>query len=126
MFGTPRQLRQDCLPTKRDIYDHYLYLRKVKIENREWKQNIPLSDAASEVYSDIKKQWDKTEIPHRLQGRKGEKDVSSLLMRIQKIIRTPSERRDSGLGQELDSLFDMAHCPHTGFYPCSCPEDKQV
>ena len=43
--GVPKMLRRDCLPTKRDIFDHYLYMRKARQESGEWKQNTPLSIA---------------------------------------------------------------------------------
>ena len=60
----PCQLRQDCLPTKRDIYCHYLYLRKVKEERGEWRQDVPIIVAVREVLNGVKRQWSKTEIPH--------------------------------------------------------------
>ena len=61
--GVPKMLRRDCLPTKRDIFDHYLYMRKARQESGEWKQNTPLSIAVGEVLTDVREQWDKTGIP---------------------------------------------------------------
>ena len=54
-LGVPVQLKQDCLPTKRDIFNHSLYLRNVKQESGEWKQNTSLSVTVTDILSDVMK-----------------------------------------------------------------------
>ena len=124
-LGVPVPLRQDCLPTKKDIINHYFNLRKVKQEAGEWVQYTPLTAMIKVVVSDVKKQWDKTEIPHKtLETRKGEKDISGLLAKFHNLSKVPLNKRGEEFGQEFDSLYDVADCPHQN--PCSCPLDRQV
>ena len=126
LLGVPKMLRRDCLPTKRDIFDHYLYMRKARQESGEWKQNTPLSIAVGEVLTDVREQWDKTGIPPFLGGRKGEKDITSILMKAQSLTKVPLAKRGEDFGSELDILYDAAVCHHSDFSACSCPLDKQA
>ena len=125
-LGVPVQLKQDCLPTKRDIFNHYLYLRNVKQESGEWKQNTSLSVAVTDILSDVKKQWEKTQIPHTADGRRGEKDLLSLLTKFQTLSRVNAARRGPEYGKEMDLLYDVAVCPHGELSACSCPLEHQV
>ena len=125
-LGEPVQLRQDCLPTKQDIYNHYLYLKKVKFEAGEWRNNTPAIETVRLVVSDVKKLWDKTEIPHILDGRKAEKIIGKLIQRFKSLSKIPVERRSQALTQELACLSDMSVCPHTDLTRCCCPVENQV
>ena len=124
-LGEPVKLRDDCLPTKRDIYQHYLYLRKERQETGEWQQNTPVFNVVKVVYSDVKKQWDKTEIPHTLEGRRGEKALNILVNQFLSLSKIPAAKRRKGIGQDLDCLFDVAACQHSDGH-CDCSVQHQV
>ena len=122
-LGVPVPLRQDCLPTKKDIINHYLNLRRVQQEAGEW--HTSLAAMVKMVVSDVKKQWDKTEIPHMtLETRKGEKDISGLLAKFQSMSKVALNKRGVEFGHEFDSIYDVADCPHQN--PCCCPLEHQV
>ena len=78
-LGEPVKLRQDCLPTKQDIYNHYLYLKKMKRETGEWRHNTPVIVTVKLLLCDAKKQWNKTKISHILEGRRGEKVITNII-----------------------------------------------
>ena len=122
-LGEPVKLRQDCLPTKRDIYNHYLHLRRERQETGEWQHNTPVSIIVKYVVSDVKKQWDKTEIPHILEGRRGEKAITNLLNKFHSLNK---HKISPDIVKELDCLYDVAACQHEDQSPCDCPVMQQV
>ena len=124
-LGEPTKLRQDCLPTQRDVYNHYLHLREIKQKSGEWQHNTPQLEQVRALLDDVKRQWDKTQIPHTLEGRKGEKLIINLLTKTKSLVKIQLNRRDEEFGKELDQLFDVSYCSHLN-YPCMCPADHQV
>ena len=91
------------------------------------EKDTPLSVVVKEVLCDVKEQWDKAEIPHNtLEGRKGEKDITTLLLWIQSLAKVPVDRRGQDFSEELDTLYDAAICRHSEPGPCSCPVEHQV
>ena len=48
-FSDPVRLKEDVLPTELDIYKHYLYLNAVKIQDRTWVTNTPVSKKSGSV-----------------------------------------------------------------------------
>ena len=125
-LGCPCPLEIGNLPTEHSVYSHYLYLRALKQETGEWKQNTSILEAARAVMSDVASQWDKTGIPHTLLGRPGEKKVELRLKNFQKEFKVPLERRDQGFEAKLSCLFDVAACKHIDFSSCTCCLDQQV
>ena len=78
-LGEPLLLREDILPTRLDVYNHYLHLMDENGRSGKWKQNTLFSSKVKCVRDDVVALWDRTFIPHDLAGRHGEKKVSSLL-----------------------------------------------
>ena len=82
-LGDEEKLDEGNLPVKSRLYAHYLYLRKKKIEAGEWKCNVSLSDAAKAVKLDVQAQWEKTSIPHTLEGLDGDRKVERVIKKCQ-------------------------------------------
>ena len=125
-LGCPCPLELGNLPTEEFVHSHYLYLRMLKQETGEWKQNTSILEAVRAVMSDVASQWDKTGITHTLLGRTGEKKVDLLLKKFQKECKVPVNRRDQQFGAKLSCLFDVAACKHINFSSCTCSLDQQV
>ena len=66
------------------MFAHYLYLRWQKVESGEWKSNVSVNDAARAVKVDVQAQWEKTGIPHSLDGQAGDKKVERLILNTEK------------------------------------------
>ena len=65
------------------MFAHYLYLRRQKVESGEWKSNVSVNDAARAVKVDVQAQWEKTGIPHSLDGQAGDRKVERLILKCQ-------------------------------------------
>ena len=52
-MNEPQQLSGDLLPTKLDLWRHYLYLISVKSSAGEWTQFTPLSVKLKSVCEDV-------------------------------------------------------------------------
>ena len=74
----------------------------------------------------MKKQWDKTEITHTLDGRKAEKDMTGLIKMFQSLSKIKSSKRGEEFGLQYYILYDVAACHHTDLSECSCAMDQQV
>ena len=72
---TGKALGLNVLPTRLEVYQHYLHLNKVKISSGEWKQNIPVKEKVKYLTNDIAKVWDMAGMPHNLIGKTGDKRV---------------------------------------------------
>ena len=114
------------LPTGSQVFSHYLYLRKKKISEGEWKSNVSLYEAARCVKDDVQAQWDHTGIPHTLHGQPGVEKVKQLVLRCQALNKIPLHRRQEDFGKDVSSLFDVAVCQHKGAQNCSCSPEKKV
>ena len=126
-LGEPKQLREDILPTKLDVYNHFLFTRDEKLASGEWTKFTPLlQERIRPVLRDICTVWDKTGIPHCFSTRLGEKKVTNLISQCRDLNKVPMSRRDKEQVQGLLTLFDGSLCPHTDTLTCDCPQGCKV
>ena len=127
-LGTPAPLEQGTLPTKLDIYNHALHIRKVMEKNGTWKQNTKLFEVFKKVSEDIKAQWEKTDIPTYFETDpdKAERKVKEVLKIGKALTKTPVSRRSEGFASEMNCLLDLAICSHTSNESCICPAVRKV
>ena len=71
-------------------------------------------------------QWEKTGIPHSLDGQAGDKKSGKADPKMQKNAKKTVEDRDKNFGQEFDSLFDVASCQDKNPESCNCPAGLKV
>ena len=64
VFGFPKELSPNKLPTESEIVSHTQFLKREKIASKEWKVTTSLSDIATKVTDDICNLWSQTGIPH--------------------------------------------------------------
>lgn len=125
-LGEEEKLSKGNLPLRSQVFAHYLYLRRQKVESGEWKSNVSVNDAARAVKVDVQAQWEKTGIPHSLDGQAGDKKVERLILKCRKMQKKTVEDRDKNFGQEFDSLFDVASCQDKDPESCNCPAGLKV
>ena len=113
------------LPTKLEIYNYYLYLNKEKVDNGDWKQNTKFYEKVRHVRDKVADIWDKTSIPHSLEGREGLQKVYNLLLLCKDMNKVAKQKRKEGFADKLHKLFDVAKCNHEED-SCSCDEDSKV
>ena len=123
-FGDPKVLSGDSLPTVVEIDQHCRYLRELKTNSGEWSVATDKDTIAKYLMGDVKSVWEKTPIPHKLSGRDGERRMLVFLERVKKLKKIPRPRRGEEFLKELNSLFDVAKCPHLD--SCDCSEEDQV
>ena len=83
-LGEEEKLSKGNLPLRSQVFAHYLYLRRQKVESGEWKSNVSVNDAARAVKVDVQAQWEKTGIPHSLDGQAGDKKSGKADPKMQK------------------------------------------
>ena len=125
-LGEEEKLSKGNLPLRSQVFAHYLYLRRQKVESGEWKSNVSVNDAARAVKVDVQAQWEKTGIPHSLDGQAGDRKVERLILKCRKMQKKTVEDRDKNFGQEFDSLFDVASCQDKDPESCNCPAGLKV
>ena len=125
-LGEEEKLSKGNLPLRSQVFAHYLYLRRQKVESVEWKSNVSVNDAARAVKVDVQAQWEKTGIPHSLDGKAGDKKVERLILKCKKMEKIAVERRAEDFGKEMDILFDVAACQHKSLEICTCPAGLKV
>ena len=123
-FGDPKLLIGDSLPTIVDIDQHCRHLRELKINSEEWSKATDKNTIARCLMEDVASVWQKTPIPHKLMGKEGERRMVTLLERIRDLKRIKRPKRGEIFLKELNSIFDVAKCPH--LVPCNCSEEDQV
>ena len=74
----------------------------------------------------VQAQWEKTGIPHSLDGQAGDKKSGKADPKMQKNAKKTVEDRDKKFGQEFDSLFDVASCQDKNPESCNCPAGLKV
>ena len=85
-IGDPVELDPGSLPLKSSVFNHYLFKRKQKIAKGEWKSNVSLTEGARAVKIDVETQWEKTGIPHTLEGKQGVEKVKKVILQCQDLI----------------------------------------
>ena len=116
-------LPDDGLPTKLQIYQHYLYILKAKSESGEWSQKHPMRAKAEAVLLDVADKWNKTSIPHDLHDRKVVENVLKLIKRdgqIRAFIRHPKSWDE--IVAKFGILFDVAKCKC--IVQCTCSPEN--
>ena len=103
-IGDPVELDPGSLPLKSSVFNHYLFKRKQKIAAGEWKSNVSLAEGARAVKIDIEAQWEKTGIPHTLQGKQGVEKVKKVISQCQDLLKIQQNRRGP------DFALEMLHC----------------
>ena len=86
-LGEEEKLSKGNLPLRSQVFAHYLYLRRQKVESGEWKSNVSVNDAARAVKVDVQAQWEKTGIPHSLDGQAGDRKVERLILKCKKMLK---------------------------------------
>ena len=122
--GEAMALRGDVLPTEGDIYRHYLQMLSSKVASGEWHCRTPLSTKVKSVTEDVAQVWDKTPIPHNLEGREGERRVMAVITKVRDLDKVVKTRRGEGFGSILHQLFDVARCKC--LEECQCEPGDQV
>ena len=124
-LGDPVKLRDDNLPTKLDVYNHFLYIKDGKIASGEWTRFTPsLQERVQPVLADVCTVWDKTGIPHCFSAKWGKQKLVNLISDCRNLNKVPMSRRDKGQVQGLSGLFDGSLCPLK--LTCECPEGSKV
>ena len=113
------------LPTKLEVYNHYLYLNKEQLVSGEWKQNTKFYEKVRLLRDQVADIWDKTSIPHVLEGREGLQKVSNLLLKCKDMNKVAKQKRKEGFADNLLELFNVAKCTHVKDF-CSCDEASKV
>ena len=70
--------------------------------------------------------WNKTGIVHGLAGREGEKRISYLLTMCKNTFKVPMVRRQEGFAMELQVLFDVTVCQHSGDETCNYESSVKI
>ena len=129
--GEAKPLHGEVLPTRGEVYQHYLHILNTKIKTGDWGKFTPLTSKVKFVMSDIKSIWEKTGIPH-LSGQSGEARVEKLISDIKRVNKIPMKQRNdaSTLKQigdlQLDILFDISKCQCVDPSSCRCPDEDKV
>ena len=121
-MNEPQQFKGDLLPTKLDLWRHYLYLISVKSGTKEWTQFTPLSVKIDAVCEDLASIWNKTGIPHQLTDRAGKKKVALVITKGKSLQKHMNKEKF----EEMNKLFDVARCQHKIGEICTCKMDDQV
>ena len=125
-IGDPVELDPGSLPLKSSVFNHYLFKRKQKIAAGEWKSNVSLAEGARAVKIDIEAQWEKTGIPHTLQGKQGVEKVKKVIVQCQDLLKIQPKRRGPDFALQMESLFEVAACQHDDLLNCSCSAGQKV
>ena len=115
LFGFPTVLSADALPTESDIVSHSLFVKKEKVNTKEWQHNTPSSEVATVVANDVCAVWDKTDIPHfgTHNPQWVKERVEKILKKSTEILKIPAQRRNNvKLAETWSKHFDIALCPH--------------
>ena len=128
VLGLPSQLDHGSLPTKLSVFNHMLKIRKEKERAGIWKHNTPLSEVVKKVSSDLKTQWEKTDIPtyFQIDQVKAHRKVLEVLQYAKQLTKIPVHRRGENFGSDLNSLLDVSICLHDDSKNCSCPPSHKV
>ena len=121
----PVKLRDDILPTKLEIFQHYLYLSKEKCKTGEWRKNTDIVIKSECVRGDVAELWDRTGIVHGLDGKEGLRRISNLITTCKAHFKVPKARRQAGFTEELQVLYDVALCQHAE-NNCTCPSHEKI
>ena len=76
-LGEEEKLSKGNLPLRSQVFAHYLYLRRQKVESGEWKSNVSVNDAARAVKVDVQ--------AHSLDGQAGDRKVERLILKCRKM-----------------------------------------
>ena len=114
------KLPEDVLPTEMQVFQYYLYLKKVNTESKEWPVGISMHAKVKCILPDIAYVWNKSGIPHTLEGRKGEVKVERLISRILEL-----QHKKGFEKEKFDKLFDVAKCQCSSD-SCVCKPEAQV
>ena len=114
------KLPEDVLPTEMQVFQYYLYLKKVNTESKEWPVGISMHAKVKCIIPDIAYVWNKSGIPHTLEGRKGEVKVERLISRILEL-----QHKKGFEKEKFDKLFDVAKCQCSSD-SCVCKPEAQV
>ena len=125
-LAKPVKLRDDVLPTKLEIFEHFLFLTKEKCRSGEWQKNTDLSIKIGTVRDDVKELWDRTGIMHGLGGKYGLRRISNLITSCKNLFKVPKLRRQAGFASELQVLFDVAVCQHQDPETCTCDSQDKI
>ena len=68
-LGEEEKLSKGNLPLRSQVFAHYLYLRRQKVESGEWKSNVSVNDAARAVKVDVQAQGGKLGFLTHLMGK---------------------------------------------------------
>ena len=117
-FGEPTKLRDDVLPTKKDIFNHFLYLKSVKEASGDWKQNTDVTVKVKPVWIDVCEIWNRTGYPHCLESREGERKVLNFILQGKKLNKVAMNRRGDNYWKDMEVLFDFSLCQHPD--NCDC------
>ena len=120
------ELDPGSLPLKSSVFNHYLFKRKQKIAKGEWKSNVSLTEGARAVKTDVETQWEKTGIPHTLEGKQGVEKVKKVISQCQDLLKIQQNRRGPYFALEMECLFDIAACQHDDMLNCSCSVGQKV
>ena len=127
-WGDPKKLRDDVLPTQIEVYNLYLFVKNDKVANGEWDRAkfTPMSTRVNCVLGHLCTLWDKTGIPHCLSSKDGERKLTNLITKCQKVSKVPLARRDKDNMEQFLNLFDAALCTHDSAQACTCPQGNKV
>ena len=125
-IGEPVELDPGTLPLKSSVFNHYLLKRKQKIAVGEWKSNVSVTEVAKAVKVDVEAQWEKTGIPHTLQGKQGVEKVKKVILQCQDLLKINPNRRGADFALKMESLFDVAVCQHDDMLNCICSAGQKV
>jgi len=127
VFGQPAKFIQTCLPTNKDVYLHYVFIRNELIASGN--ANPSKMAVAEKVASDIEAVWKTASVPtvaHKSVSNK----VQSCVSKAQLVAKTSSSKRSKTDNQvkEFDKVFDICTCRCNLLEEkmCTCPKERKV
>ena len=115
------KLPEDVLPTEMQVFQYYLYLKKVNTESGEWPSvGMSMQAKMKCILPDIVYVWNKSGIPHFLDSKNGEEKLRNLLSRICNLVHKKGFQKE-----KFEKLFDVAMCQCSSD-DCTCKLEAQV
>ena len=114
------KLPDDMLPTEMQVFQHYLYLKKVNTDSKEWPVGMSMTAKVKYILPDIAHVWNKSGIPHTLEGLAGVVRVQKLISRVSNLLQKKAFEKE-----KFDKLFDVAKCQCSSD-SCVCKPEAKV
>lgn len=130
--GDPQQMKQNMLPTIKDVLKHYLWV-EIEEEALGTNRNEITGNVISKVAKSLTLIWKRTKIPIV-----GSFQIMKMICHYRdtrrKILKTPKKLRETVAKKAqfeyfckaCTKMFDIAACKCSNLFECSCVKTKKV